>query len=61
MEVVRIVPNKYQPRHLFEDKSLEDLADSIRVNGVIQPVIVRYLDDGAYELVAAGGRPRWPG
>lgn len=57
MEVVRIVPNKYQPRHLFEDKSLEELADSIRVNGVIQPVIVRHLDGGAYELVA--GERRW--
>lgn len=57
MEVLRIVPNKYQPRHLFEDKSLEELADSIRVNGIIQPVIVRHLDDGAYELVA--GERRW--
>lgn len=57
MEIARIVPNKYQPRHLFEDKSLEELSDSIRVNGVIQPVIVRRLDNGLHELVA--GERRW--
>ncbi len=57
VEIARIVPNRYQPRHVFEDKGLEELADSIRVNGVIQPVIVRWLEDGTYELIA--GERRW--
>jgi len=57
IEISRIFPNKYQPRHIFEDKSLEELADSIKVNGIIQPVIVRHLDNGSYELVA--GERRW--
>lgn len=57
IEISRIVPNKYQPRHVFEDDRLEELANSISVNGVIQPVIVRHLDNGVYELVA--GERRW--
>lgn len=57
IEISRIVPNKYQPRHVFEDSRLEELANSISVNGVIQPVIVRHLDNGVYELVA--GERRW--
>lgn len=57
LEIDRIVPNRYQPRHVFEDKSLEELADSIRINGVIQPVIVRRLDNGVFELIA--GERRW--
>ncbi|MBI5192845.1 MAG: ParB/RepB/Spo0J family partition protein [Nitrospirae bacterium] len=57
IEISRIVPNKYQPRHVFEDGRLEELANSISVNGVIQPVIVRHLDNGVYELIA--GERRW--
>lgn len=57
VDVVRIVPNRYQPRQVFEDKGLEELADSIRINGIIQPVIVRGLDNGLYELIA--GERRW--
>ncbi|MDD5434585.1 MAG: ParB/RepB/Spo0J family partition protein [Nitrospira sp.] len=57
IEISRIVPNRYQPRHVFEDKSLEDLANSIKVNGVIQPVVVRHLENGSYELIA--GERRW--
>ena len=57
IEVVRIFPNRYQPRHVFEDKGLEELADSIRINGVIQPIIVRRLDNGTFELIA--GERRW--
>ena len=57
LETARIVPNRFQPRHEFDDKGLEELADSIRVNGIIQPVIVRRLDNGIFELIA--GERRW--
>lgn len=57
IEISRIVPNRYQPRHVFEDKSLKELANSIKVNGVIQPVVVRHLENGSYELIA--GERRW--
>lgn len=57
IEVSRIVPNRYQPRQVFEDRSLAELATSIKANGVIQPIVVRHLDNGSYELVA--GERRW--
>ena len=57
IEISRILPNKYQPRQVFEDVTLKELADSIRANGVIQPVLVRRLENGVYELIA--GERRW--
>lgn len=57
MELSRIVPNKFQPRQVFEDKALEELTDSIRIHGVIQPILVRPLNNGSYELIA--GERRW--
>jgi ParB family chromosome partitioning protein len=50
-------PNTRQPRRRFEAESIAALAESVRVSGVIQPVIVKPLEDGAYELVA--GERRW--
>jgi ParB family chromosome partitioning protein len=50
-------PNARQPRRRFEAESIAALAESVRVSGVIQPVIVKPLEDGAYELVA--GERRW--
>ena len=52
-----IEPNKNQPRQYFDDESLSELADSIREHGVLQPLIVRPLSDGSYQLVA--GERRW--
>ncbi len=51
-----IKPNGEQPRTRFEEEALEDLAQSIRVNGIVQPIIVRK-KDGKYEIVA--GERRW--
>jgi len=56
IEVERIRPNAQQPRTRFSDDELENLASSIRENGVVQPIIVRKSMDG-YELVA--GERRW--
>ncbi len=52
-----IEPNKSQPRQIFDDDALSELADSIREHGVLQPLIVRPLADGSYQLVA--GERRW--
>ncbi|WP_018086153.1 ParB/RepB/Spo0J family partition protein [Desulfurispora thermophila] len=52
-----IKPNPRQPRQNMADDKLQELADSIREHGVVQPVVVRRLDDGSYELIA--GERRW--
>lgn len=52
-----IEPNKNQPRKEFDQAALEELADSIREHGVIQPLLVRQLETGGYQLVA--GERRW--
>ena len=53
----RIRPGAYQPRSVFDQARLEELAESIRQQGVIQPVVVRALADGDFELIA--GERRW--
>jgi ParB family transcriptional regulator, chromosome partitioning protein len=52
-----IGPNPRQPRTAFEDEALVGLADSIRTRGILQPVLVRPLPGGRYELIA--GERRW--
>ena len=54
-----IIPNKFQPRKNFEKQSLEDLTNSIRERGIIQPLVVRKSDDldNKFELIA--GERRW--
>ncbi|MEA1926659.1 MAG: ParB/RepB/Spo0J family partition protein [Candidatus Auribacterota bacterium] len=51
----RIKKNKYQPRSWFEEKAIAELARSIREKGVIQPIIIRVIEDG-YELIAGERR-----
>ena len=53
-----VVPNPDQPRRSFGDAELEELADSIRAHGVLQPVLVRPLAGGRYELLAGERRLR---
>jgi len=54
-----IVPNRYQPRKNFDEENLEDLTNSIKERGVIQPIIVRKsnTDNSKYEIIA--GERRW--
>ena len=54
-----IVPNKYQPRKIFDEENLKDLTKSIKERGVIQPIIVRSSnsDNSKYEIIA--GERRW--
>jgi len=56
LSVRQILPNRYQPRLEFDDAKLDELAQTIRTHGVIQPIVVRRVGD-AYELVA--GERRW--
>jgi ParB family chromosome partitioning protein len=56
LPITRIMPNRYQPRKLFDDGKLRELADSIRENGIIQPIIVTKTDESEYELVAGERR-----
>ncbi|MEP1448403.1 MAG: ParB/RepB/Spo0J family partition protein [Paraglaciecola sp.] len=50
-------PGKYQPRNDMSSEALEDLASSIRSQGIIQPIVVRRLSDDKYEIIA--GERRW--
>jgi ParB family chromosome partitioning protein len=54
----RIVPNRYQPRQTFESGELAQLAESVKRNGVLQPVLVRRKADGLFELIAGERRYR---
>jgi ParB family transcriptional regulator, chromosome partitioning protein len=53
-----IDPNPRQPRHSFDETKLSELAESIRTRGVLQPIVVRPLSGGRYELVAGERRLR---
>ena len=55
--VDKIVPNPNQPRHEFDEEALEELAESIRQLGIVQPITLRQMDDESYEIIA--GERRW--
>ena len=57
LPINQIKPNPYQPRMAIKPETLLELADSIRENGIIEPLIVTQKDDDKYELIA--GERRW--
>ena len=59
IQIGDLVPNKYQPRKIFDESNLEDLTNSIKERGMIQPIIVRKSKDdkSKYEIIA--GERRW--
>ncbi len=57
LKLAQIEPNKEQPRKNFDEEKLQQLADSIKQHGVIQPIIVKDLNNGYYQIVA--GERRW--
>lgn len=57
LRLSQVEPNKDQPRDLFDQESLAELADSIREHGVLQPIIVRSVPGGMYQIIA--GERRW--
>lgn len=56
VDIDKIEPNKNQPRKIFEENALEELAESIKEHGVIQPIILKKINSG-YEIIA--GERRW--
>jgi len=57
LPISQVQPGLNQPRKRFDDDALQDLADSIRIHGVIQPLTVRRLSSGYYQIIA--GERRW--
>ena len=57
LNINEIEPNRNQPRKVFNENGLEELAKSIEQNGIIQPILVRPMSDGSYQLIA--GERRW--
>ena len=57
LRTAEIEPNRDQPRKYFSDEAIASLADSIREHGMLQPVLVRPLNSGGYQIVA--GERRW--
>src|SRR5690625_2359811 len=58
LPVDKIIPNRFQPREIFDDGKIKELAQTIRTHGMIQPIIVRKLEDDRYELIAGERRLR---
>lgn len=58
LPVDQILPNRYQPRKEFAEAELAQLAESIKLNGLLQPLLVRRTGDGNYELIAGERRLR---
>lgn len=54
----KIIPNKYQPRKIFDESKLYELAQSIKEHGILQPLTVKQIDKDTYELVAGERRLR---
>lgn len=57
LPVTQVKPGKYQPRQQMSQDALQELADSIKAQGIIQPIVVRRLSDDQYEIIA--GERRW--
>ena len=57
LKVEQLRPGKYQPRSYMDDATLQTLAASIKAQGIMQPILVRHIDDEQYEIIA--GERRW--
>lgn len=54
----KIVPNRFQPRTIFNEEKIEELARTIRTHGMIQPIVVREIEDDQFEIIAGERRYR---
>lgn len=57
LDIGQLQPGQYQPRHQFDGDALQELSDSIKVQGLVQPIIVRLIGNDKYEIIA--GERRW--
>ena len=57
VDIHSIKANPNQPRREFDEEALEELAESIRQIGIIQPITLRQMEDGTYQIIA--GERRW--
>lgn len=57
LPVSQIQPNRYQPRTVFNEEKIEELAKTINTHGIIQPIVVRKIENDKYEIIA--GERRW--
>ena len=56
LPISQVEPGLNQPRKRFDQEALDELAESIRIHGIIQPLTVRRLATGYYQIIAAGGQ-----
>jgi len=59
VSITDLIPNKYQPRKIFDENKLEDLTNSIKERGIIQPIIVRKSIDDKFKYEIIAGERRW--
>jgi len=59
LQVSDLVPNKYQPRKIFDENNLDELTNSIKERGILQPIIVRKLNDDKSKFEIIAGERRW--
>ena len=59
LQVSELVPNKYQPRKIFDENNLDELTNSIKERGMIQPIIVRKSNDDKSKFEIIAGERRW--
>lgn len=57
LDIDKVVPNPHQPRKVFDETALQELSASLKVDGLLQPIIVSKTDNGKYHIVA--GERRW--
>ena len=58
IQIERIVPNRYQPRQVFDPNKINELAESIQEHGLLQPIVVRPIEEGMFEIIAGERRFR---
>ncbi len=59
LSILDLIPNKYQPRKIFNEDNLDELANSIKERGILQPIIVRKSDDEKSKFEIIAGERRW--
>ena len=59
LQISDLVPNKYQPRKIFDENNLQDLTNSIKERGMIQPIIVRKSNNDKLKFEIIAGERRW--